>query len=399
MSQSDWVDRDFYADLGVSKDASQNDIRKAYRKLARESHPDSHPGDAAAEEKFKKVSTAYDVVGDESKRKEYDEIRQLAASGYGGVGGGGGGFGGGRYRRSGGGAGAGAEEFDISDLFGGGAAGAQSGGFGDIFGGLFNRGAGAGGGGRQASTRGENIETSVTVGFRDAALGKPVEIAVTAPSTCNTCSGSGAKPGTTPRTCGSCQGAGYVNRSQGPFGFSEPCPECGGAGTIIDDPCPECRGAGTTTRTRHFTVKIPAGIEDGKRIRLQGKGQAGFRGAPAGDLFVTVHVREDKVFSRDGNDLLLELPVSYPELIRGTKVSIPTLDGRVTVRVPENSRDGHVLRVRGRGINPQSGNPGSLRATLRVVTPPAGAASAELAAYAEALDASGFDPRAGWQGA
>ncbi|WP_333618573.1 DnaJ C-terminal domain-containing protein [Dietzia sp.] len=394
MSQSEWVDRDYYADLGVSKDADQNEIRKAYRKLARESHPDSHPGDTAAEEKFKKVSTAYDVIGDEAKRKEYDEIRSLAASGgygYGGRGGFGGHAGAG-----------GAADFDVSDLFGaagaaGGAGGA--GGFGDIFGGLFNGGGrGASPGGR-ASNRGENIETSVTIGFRDAALGKPVEISFTAPSTCNTCSGSGARPGTSPRTCRTCQGAGYINRSQGPFGFSEPCPECGGAGTVIDDPCPECRGEGTTMRTRHFTVKIPAGIEDGKRIRLSGKGQAGFRGAPAGDLFVTVHVRQDKVFSRDGNDLLLDVPVSYPELVQGTKVSIPTLEGRVTVKVPENSKDGQVLRVRGRGIAPAKGATGALRATLRVAMPPKGAAEKELAAYAEALEASGFDPRSGWPGA
>lgn len=386
MSQTEWAERDYYADLGVSKDADQNEIRKAYRKLARESHPDSHPGDTAAEEKFKRVSTAYDVVGDEAKRKEYDEFRRMVASG-GFPGGGGAGYG--RAGQAG--------DFDVSDLFGGAAGGAGQGGFGDLFGGLFNRGEGRGAG--RQSTRGESIETSVTIGFRDAALGKPVEIAITAPSTCTTCSGSGAKPGTSPRTCSTCQGAGYVNRSQGPFGFSEPCPQCGGAGTIIDDPCPDCAGAGTTTRTRHFTVKIPAGIEDGKRIRLAGKGQAGFRGAPAGDLFVAVHVRPDPVFTRDGNDLLLEVPVSYPELVRGTKVSIPTLDGRVTVRVPENSRDGQVLRVRGRGISPQSGQAGSLRATLRVVTPPAGAASEELAAYAAALDASGFDPRSGWSGA
>lgn len=388
MSQSEWLDKDFYADLGVSSTASHDDIRKAYRKLARESHPDSHPGDAAAEERFKRISAAYDVVGDDAKRKEYDQIRAMGRSGFSG------GF------RASNGHGAG-PDFDISDLFGhaGTAGPGAAGGFSDILGGLFNRSAAGGPQARAASGRGEDIETSLTVGFREAATGEKVEFTITASSTCRTCSGSGAKPGTSPHECSVCSGSGFVNRTQGAFGFSEPCPNCGGQGTVIDTPCPECGGAGVTTRPRSMSVKIPAGIEDGKRIRLPGKGQAGFRGAPAGDLYVTIKVRSDEVFSRDGMDLLVDVPVSYPELIRGGTVSIPTLDGRVTVRIPENSKDGQVLRVRGRGITPATGARGDLRATLCVVTPPAGMASEELRAYAEALDAAGFDPRSGWRGA
>lgn len=386
MSQSEWLDKDFYADLGVSAGASHDEIRKAYRKLARESHPDSHPGDKAAEERFKKVSAAYDVVGDEKKRQEYDQLRKMAAGGMGGFRGG---FGGG----------GGQADFDLSDLFGqaGGAGGA--GGFSDLFGGIFNRGAGGAGGSRRNPSRGEDMETSITVGFREAAKGEPVEITFTAPSTCTTCSGSGARPGTSTRTCATCVGSGYVNRSQGAFGFSEPCPDCSGQGTIVDDPCPDCGGAGMTTRPRSMTIRIPAGIEDGKRIRLAGKGQAGFRGAPAGDLYVTVNVRKDPVFTREGNDLLVDVPVSYPELIAGGKVSVPTLDGRVTIKIPANSREGQSLRVRGRGIAPSHGPVGSLRATLKVTTPPAGVGAEELAAYAAALEAAGYDPRAGWPGA
>jgi len=401
VSQREWVEKDYYADLGVSKKATQDEIRKAYRKLARESHPDNHPGDTAAEERFKKYGEAHDVLGDPAKRKEYDEFRSMVGSGGAGA------FGGGFPPRPGGAGGfaQGGQEFDFGDLFGGTAAGGAggAGGFSDIFGGLFNsaRAGGAGGaaaGGQQRPRGGQDVETSLRLSFREAALGETVQIKLTSPSPCLTCHGSGAKPGTSPKVCSTCHGSGMVSRSQGAFGFSEPCRDCGGSGSRIEDPCTDCGGSGVTTRTRTINVKVPAGVEDGQRIRLSGQGEAGFRGAPSGDLYVTVEVQSDPVFRRDGANLELDLPVSYPELVRGAQVSVPTLTGRVTVKVPAGSRDGQVLRVRGRGIT-RKGSTGDLRVTLRVATPPAGTAEDELAAYDEALRAAGYDPRAGWAGA
>ena len=391
MSQREWVEKDYYAELGVSKSATQDEIRKAYRKLARENHPDSNPGNTAAEDKFKRVSEANDVIGDPAKRKEYDEFRAQVSSG---------GFGG--FAPSGGGGYTTTGDFDLGDLFGGGATpGGGAGGFSDLFGGLFNQARGGGGGaGRGRSPRprgGQDVETALTLTFREAALGETVQIKLSSASPCLTCHGSGAKPGTSPKVCGTCHGNGVTQRSQGAFGFAEPCADCGGTGSKIDDPCTDCAGSGVTDRTRTINVKVPAGVSDGQRIRLSGQGEAGFRGAPSGDLYVTVTVHKDTVFDRDGADLLVDLPVSYPELVRGSQVSVPTLTGRVTVKVPAGSRDGQILRVRGRGIARKSGT-GDLKVTLRVATPPAGMAEAELAAYDEALRAAGFDPRSGWAG-
>lgn len=398
MSQREWVEKDYYAELGVSKGATQDEIRKAYRKLARENHPDSNPGNPTAEDKFKRISEANDVVGDAAKRKEYDEFRaQVSSGGYGG-------FAppsGRTYTTSGG-------DFDLGDLFGGaggtgGAGGAGgAGGFSDLFGGLFNQSRAGGGGGasRPQSPRsrgGQDVETALTLTFREAALGETVQIKLSSASPCLTCHGSGAKPGTSPKICGTCHGAGVTQRNQGAFGFAEPCSDCGGTGSKIDNPCSDCSGSGVTNRTRTINVKVPAGVQDGQRIRLSGQGEAGFRGAPSGDLYVTVTVQKDAVFNRDGADLLVDLPVSYPELVRGSQVSVPTLTGRVTVKVPAGSRDGQILRVRGRGIARKAGT-GDLKVTLRVATPPAGMAEAELAAYDDALRAAGFDPRSGWAG-
>lgn len=391
MSQREWVEKDYYAELGVSKSATQDEIRKAYRKLARENHPDSNPGNTAAEEKFKRISEANDVVGDPAKRKEYDEFRaQVSSGGFGGFGA----PGGGSYTTT--------SDFDLGDLFGGGAGpGGGAGGFSDLFGGLFNQsrggGSGAGRGRAQRPSGGQDVETALTLSFREAALGETVQIKLSSASPCLTCHGSGAKPGTSPKVCGTCHGAGVTQRSQGAFGFAEPCTDCGGTGSKIDDPCTDCGGSGVTNRTRTINVKVPAGVSDGQRIRLSGQGEAGFRGAPSGDLYVTVTVQKDPVFNRDGADLLVDLPVSYPELVQGSQVSVPTLTGRVTVKVPAGSRDGQILRVRGRGIARKSGT-GDLKVTLRVATPPAGTAEAELAAYDEALRAAGFDPRSGWAG-
>ncbi|MFD4369759.1 molecular chaperone DnaJ [Rhodococcus sp. NPDC058521] len=391
MSQREWIEKDFYKELGVSSDASQDEITRAYRKLASSLHPDKNPGDAKAEERFKAVSEAKAVLGDPAKRKEYDEARRLFASG-GFSRGGGGGFNPG----AGGGFQGG---FDINDLFGGG--GAADGGIGDIFGGLFNRSGGAGGARTSRPRRGSDVETETTLDFREAALGVTVPLRLTSPSPCTTCHGSGAKPGTSPRVCPHCNGSGVISRNQGAFGFSEPCDDCRGTGSIIDSPCGDCRGSGVTNRTRTITVRVPAGVSDGQKIRLAGQGEAGLRGAPSGDLFVTVRVRPDKVFGRNGDDLTLVVPVSYGELVLGTTVSVPTLEGRVGVKVPAGTADGRILRVRGRGVPKRGGGSGDLLVTVKVAVPQKldDPATEALKAYLEAEQASGFDPRAGWAGA
>ncbi|AVP70149.1 molecular chaperone DnaJ [Prescottella equi] len=389
MSQREWIEKDFYKELGVSSDASADDIKKAYRKLARDLHPDANPGDTKAEERFKAVSEANAVLSDPAKKKEYDEARRLFASGGFGPGAG--------YSTGGGGFGGGG--FDLGDLFGGGAAGGD-GGLGDIFGGLFNRS-----GGRSASStrprRGSDVETETTLDFREAAQGVTVPLRLTSPSACTTCHGSGAKPGTSPRVCPRCNGTGVVSRNQGAFGFSEPCDDCRGTGSIIDEPCSDCHGNGVTNRTRTITVRVPSGVSDGQKIRLAGQGEAGLRGAPSGDLYVTVHVRPDKVFGRNGDDLTLVVPVSYGELVLGTTLSVPTLDGRVGVKVPAGTADGRILRVRGRGVPKRGGGAGDLLVTVKVAVPQKldDPAIEALRTYLEAEKASGFDPRAGWAGA
>ncbi|MGA9870069.1 MAG: molecular chaperone DnaJ [Rhodococcus sp. (in: high G+C Gram-positive bacteria)] len=391
MSQREWIEKDFYKELGVSSSASAEEIKKAYRKLARDNHPDANPGDAKAEERFKAVSEANAVLTDPAKRKEYDEARRLFASG--GFGRGGGGF----TPGSGGFGGGGGQTFDVGDIFG---QGANDGGIGDLFGGLFNRG-----GTQQRTTtnrprRGSDVETETTLGFREATQGVTVPLRLTSPSSCTTCHGSGAKPGTSPRVCPRCNGAGVLNRNQGAFGFSEPCDDCRGTGSIIDDPCQDCRGTGVQNRTRTITVRVPSGVSDGQKIRLAGQGEAGLRGAPSGDLFVTVRVRPDKVFGRNGDDLTVTVPVSYGELVLGTTLSVPTLDGRVGVKVPPGTVDGRVLRVRGRGVPKKAGTAGDLMVTVKVAVPQKldDNATETLKAYLEAEKASGFDPRAGWAG-
>ncbi|GAB3131252.1 molecular chaperone DnaJ [Tsukamurella serpentis] len=400
MAQREWVEQDFYKELGVSSDASADEIKKAYRKLARELHPDANPGNTAAEERFKRVSEAHAVLSDPAKRKEYDETRRLFGGGrFGSASGGypGGGFGGG-FGDAGG-----ASGFSFSDIFDG-AAGNGGGGFGDIFEGLFNRaGAGAGPGpGAQPSRprRGSDLESELTLDFRDATLGVTTPITLTSPSPCITCHGSGAKPGTSPRVCQSCNGSGLVSRNQGAFSFSEPCPDCRGSGSVIDDPCGECTGTGVTVRTRTVNVKIPAGVKDGQRIRLAGQGQAGMRGAPSGDLFVTVHVGADDVFTRSGDDLLVTLPVSFSELALGATVTVPTLAQSVGVKIPAGTTDGRTLRVRGRGVPKRAGGQGDLLVKVQVTVPNSLDQRAQdaLRAYAEAERAAGFDPRAGWPG-
>ena len=391
--QQEWADKDYYGDLGVSSSASAADIKKAYRKLARENHPDSNPGDKKAEEKFKRVAEAYDVVGDEQKRKEYDQLKSMISSGgFGRFGrGGGSGFPGG-FRGT-------EAEFDLSDIFGS-AAGGQAGdsGLGDIFGGFFG---GRGGAGRNARpSRGADVETEITLDFREAAKGTTIPVELTGDAPCTTCHGSGSKDGKTHR-CSHCSGSGYIRENNGAFGMARPCPECQGTGEIIEDPCTTCRGTGTVRRARTITVRIPAGVVDGQKVRLAGQGEAGPNGTPAGDLFVSVHVRDDKVFTRSGDDLEVTVPVSFGELALGGTVTVPTLEKRVRVKIPAGTPNGRTLRVKGRGVPKKSGKAGDLLVTVEVKVPDNldAAATSALRTYHQAERDSGFDPRAGWAGA
>jgi molecular chaperone DnaJ len=389
MAQREWVEKDFYKELGVSSDAGEDEIKRVARRLLAENHPDRNPNNPAAEERYKAVSEAKDVLTDPAKRKEYDETRRLFAEG---------GFG---RRFSGGnfggfGTGGNGTEFNLNDLFD---SAGQTGGanIGDLFGGLFGRGAQPR---PSRPRRGNDLETETELDFLEATKGVAMPLRLTSPAPCTNCHGSGARPGTSPKVCSTCNGSGVINRNQGAFGFSEPCTDCRGTGSIIEHPCPECKGTGVATRTRTINVRIPPGVQDGQRIRLPGQGEAGLRGAPSGDLYVTVHVRPDKVFGRDGDDLTVNVPVSFAELALGTTLSVPTLDGKVGVRVPKGTADGRILRVRGRGVPKRDGGNGDLLVTVKVAVPPnlEGAALEALEKYAAAEKASAFDPRAGWAG-
>ncbi|WP_319455708.1 MULTISPECIES: molecular chaperone DnaJ [unclassified Mycobacterium] len=388
MAQREWVEKDFYKELGVSSEATADEIKRAARKLLAENHPDRNPGNSVAEERYKAVSEAKEVLTDATKKKEYDETRRLFANG---------GFGR-RFPPGGGGFSSDTADFNLGDLFD---QAGQTGGanIGDLFGGLFGRGA------QQPRAtrprRGNDLETETELSFLEATKGVAMPLRLTSPAPCTNCHGSGARPGTSPKVCANCNGSGVINRNQGAFGFSEPCTECRGSGSIIEEPCDECRGTGVTTRTRTINVRIPPGVEDGQRIRLAGQGEAGLRGAPSGDLYVTVHVRPDKVFGRDGDDLTVSVPVSFHELALGTTLSVPTLEGKVGVRVPKGTSDGRILRVRGRGVPKRHGGHGDLLVTVKVAVPPnlEGESAEALEAYAKAERASGFDPRANWAGA
>jgi molecular chaperone DnaJ len=360
----DWLDKDFYAVLGVPKGASADEIKKAYRKLARDLHPDKNPGNAEAERRFKEVSEAYGVLSDGGKRKEYDEARSL--------------FGAGAFRRAArGGSGAGAGvPFDISDLFGGAgqsgnnAGRSGAGGLGDLFGSVF--GGGGGPGGLRTPTgpaRGRDIETEATLDFVEAVRGVTVTVSLRAPGVCDTCHGSGARPGTTPRTCPNCLGTGLVSHNQGAFSFSEPCRECQGSGNLVDDPCAQCRGSGAVIKQRELSVRIPAGVTDGQRIRVRGQGEPGQRGGKGGDLFVLVHVTRHQVFGRAGDNLTITVPVTFPEAALGSEVDVPTLDGLVRLRIPAGTPGGRVLRVRGHGVSKRDGSHGDLLVTIDVAVP------------------------------
>ncbi|MER0088538.1 molecular chaperone DnaJ [Corynebacterium sp. KPL3927] len=396
-AKPEWADKDYYADLGVSSSADQSEIKRAYRKLARENHPDTHPDDPAAADRFKRVAEAYDVLSDASERKEYDQFKAMLRNGGGFGRNGGAGFPGGfRSTNMGG---QGAQDFDLSDLFGGATGGSsQGGGFGDIFGSVFNRSGSAGHSAKPS--RGADVETEITLDFREAAKGTTIPLALSGNAPCTTCHGSGSSSGKT-STCGTCNGSGYTSENRGAFGFSAPCKDCDGTGRRITDPCPDCNGTGTVHRTRNITVRIPAGVIDGQKVRIAGQGEAGPNGTPAGDLFVAVTVKPDKVFTRDGDDIHITVPVSFAELALGDTITVPTLDSPVRVKIPAGTPDGRTLRVRGRGIAKRAGKDGDLLVSVQVTVPSKldAAASSALRTYAQAEKDSGFNPRAGWAGA
>jgi molecular chaperone DnaJ len=362
---------ELYKTLGVSKKASAEEIKKAYRKLARQYHPDRNPGDAAAEEKFKEVSAAHDVLGDPEKRKEYDS---------GGMFGGPGGFGGGGQ-----------------GPFGPG--GAQGGGFnadlGDIFSSIFSRG-GRGGRAQAQQVRGRDLETEVQLDFDQAVNGTQISVTVPKSGRCPTCHGSGAKPGTAPVTCPRCEGRGIDAQSQGFFSISQPCPQCGGAGQVIEDPCPTCGGSGLTQQTKRYKVNVPAGVKNGARIRLAGKGEAGPRGGPPGDLYVTTRVKPSPVFERlDDGNLEVTVPITIPEALRGGTIEVPTLDGTKKIKVAAGTKHGSVQRLRGEGPpRPKGNGRGDIRYRLEIEVPEklTEAQSEAAEKLAEALN--GSDPRA-----
>ena len=373
----DWLEKDFYKVLGVDKGASADEIKKKYRKLARELHPDKNPGDAKAEERFKEVSEAYDVLSDDKKRAEYDEARTLFASGggYGGGGFGGGGFGGGTT-------------YDFGDVFG-----ADEGGLGDILGGIFNRGRG-GGRRAQAPRRGQDVESEITLGFNDALEGVTVPLRLASDAACDSCKGTGARAGTVPRVCPNCQGSGQTTRNAGGFAFAEPCGACAGRGLIVDDPCPTCHGSGRGVSTRTVQARIPAGVKDGARIRLKGKGAPGERGGPHGDLYVIVHVSAHPVFGRKGDNLTVTVPVTFAEAALGGQVVVPTPGGgTVTLKIPAGTSNGRTFRVRGKGVTRKDGTKGDLLASVEVIVP-SGMSDEAREALERFAEASGTeDPR------
>src|SRR5881227_338793 len=323
-----------YETLGVPKNATPDEIKKAYRKLVREVHPDRNPG---SEERFKEVQGAYDVLSDPDKRKQYDRLGTTNG------------------RPAGFNAGT---TYDFSDFD-----------LGDIFGGLFNRG-GRGQQQQQRGQRGNDVEVEVRVSFEDALRGVQTTVAVQLELACHTCHGTGAAPGTAPTTCPNCNGSGTVATSQGLFALQQPCPRCRGMGSIVETPCATCRGSGRERRTKRYTVKIPAGVKDGTRIKLKGKGEAGFGGAEAGDLYVVTRVEPSKIYERRGDDLVVTVPVSYATVALGGTVEVPTPEGAVSLKVPAGTEDGKLLRIKGRGApRLKGGGKGDVLARVKIAVP------------------------------
>jgi molecular chaperone DnaJ len=329
-----------YDTLGVPKNASADEIKKAYRKLARQHHPDANPGDAAAEAKFKEVQTAYDVLSDAEKRKQYDAFGSANGRLGGAPGGGGAQF----------------ADFDLSDLFGG----------------LFGGGGGGGFGRARASQpeRGSDLQTEVHVSFEDSLKGVQVPVRADVETACQTCGGSGAEPGTAPIVCPECGGRGVVSDAQGLFSLSHPCPRCRGNGTVIEQPCHTCRGSGRERVQKTFQVKIPAGAKDGTKIRLKGRGEQGRNGGPAGDLYVVARVADSPVYERRGSDLVVDVPLTYADATLGTSVEVPTPEGPISLKVPAGSQPGKLLKVKGRGAPKlKGGGKGDLLARLKLTVP------------------------------
>ncbi len=351
--QREWFEKDYYAVLGVASDASDKDIARAYRKLAKQYHPDANAGDAAAEERFKEISAAHDVLGDAAKRKEYDQVREMVASGV-GPGGYGNPFGAGGFQD--------VRFEDVGDM----------GGLGDLLGNLFGGRGARGGRARRpmGPQRGHDLETELHLDFLDAVHGVTTSVSITSEAPCSVCGGSGAAPGTLPEMCPTCGGSGAVAVDQGPFAVPQVCPTCGGRGTVVKDKCRNCRGRGVEVRPRTVKVRVPAGVDDGQRIRVKGRGTPGVNGGPSGDLYVVVHVTPHPVFGRSGkSDLTVKVPITFAEAALGAQVKVPTLDSAVTVKVPPGTQSGKTVRVRGRGIQRASGDPGALLVTFDVVVP------------------------------
>jgi molecular chaperone DnaJ len=344
--QREWLEKDYYKVLGVAKTSTDKEIARAYRKLAKQYHPDANPG---SEERFKEISAAYDVLGDQAKRKEYDEVRTLSENGYAGNPFAGAGAPGGP---------SGFTNFRVDDL-------------GDLLGNIFGRGNRRS---RQSATApspepGLDLEAQLHLSFADAVKGVTTTVNVTSDVACSTCGGTGAAPGTAPKVCPVCGGQGVINENQGMFSFSHPCVACGGTGMQVEVPCPNCAGHGTERRARQVKVRIPAGVEDGQRIRIPKRGAAGRHGGAPGDLYVIVHIAPHPVFGRKGKDLTVKVPVTFAEATLGTTVSVPTLDGKpVSVKVPGGTRSGRVFRVPGQGVQ-GTGKKGDLLVTFEVDVP------------------------------
>jgi molecular chaperone DnaJ len=333
-----------YDTLGVKKGASADEIKKAYRKLARQYHPDANQGDKSAEERFKQVQTAYDVLSDTEKRKAYDRFGSMNG------------------RRT---PGPGGANVDFGDF-------EWSGDLGDILGGIFGNlgGAARGRRGRPEAVRGADVETEVRLSFEDSLRGAEARVPVELTVACSECGGTGAQPGTAPVICPECNGRGVKAESQGLFALSQPCPRCRGNGTVIEKPCHKCRGTGRERRLRTYTVKVKPGVKDGTKIRLKGKGEAGQNGGPAGDLIVVTRVEPSPLYERRGDDLVVQVPVSFPTAALGGKVEVPTPDGAVSLKIPAGSEDGKLLRIKGRGAPRLSGSgKGDVLARVHIQVP------------------------------
>ncbi len=353
MSTKDFLEKDYYKVLGVSKGAPADEIKKSYRKLARKYHPDANKGDSASEERFKEISEAYNVLSDEKRRKEYDDARSL--------------FGSGGVRMPG--SAGGGNGFDLGDLFGG-SAGSTGGRLGDLLGGVFGSRQQQQQQARPRPRRGADVETETTLPFSDAIDGATVTLRLADEGPCKACMGTGAKSGTVPRVCPSCEGTGQESRNLGSFAFSEPCKECRGRGLVVDDPCPECSGSGRAMSTRSIQARIPAGVADGQRIKLKGKGVPGERGGPPGDLYVRVHVTPHQVFGRSGHNLTVTVPLTFTEAALGADIKVPSHRGMpVNLRIPAGTPNGRTFRVRGKGVRRPDGTYGDLLATVDVRVP------------------------------